>query len=178
MKAPTEKNFFSRPEIQRFLIRFFAFFIGVEIYLYLFPPLAYQEWLAQSVASWFHAPFHEVWISVINGRFEITPSCTGLTSVSLFLGLLIGFPRIPKNKAVAGIAGLVLILLLNYLRLVLIIGVGEQFSLEAADLIHTLSWFVLSGIAFGFWYYLIRKETRANGMRGVGKALLERARTN
>lgn len=165
-------SFFSREEIRTFLFRFFLVFIGVEFLLYVFPPISYQEWLASSIAGWFAIPYHEIWVSVAHGNFEITPSCTGFTSAALFLGLLLGFPSLPKRKLGWAALGVLLILVLNYVRLLAVVWVGETVSLPAAEGIHILSWFVLSGIALGMWFRILQHETKEKNWRKIGKALL------
>jgi exosortase/archaeosortase family protein len=165
-------SFFTRTEIRVFLFRFFLIFILAEFTLYYFPPIPYQEWLASSMGEWFSLPTHEIWVPVTNGNFEITPSCTGITSAALFVGLVYGFPRLPKNKGMVALAGVFLLLVLNYFRLLLVIGTGEIISLPAAELVHVFSWFVLSGIALGMWFAFIQKETGEKNWRRVGRALL------
>jgi exosortase/archaeosortase family protein len=164
--------FFSRREVRTFLFRFFLLFIGVEFLLYVLPPIPYQEWLASSVAGWYSIPVHEIWVGVAHGNFEITPSCTGFTSAALFLGLLFGFPSLPKRKEKWALLGVLLILILNYVRLLAVIWAGENVSLPAAETIHILSWFILSGIAFGMWFRILQHETREKNWRKIGKALL------
>lgn len=165
-------SFFSRREIRTFLFRFFLVFIGVEFLLYVLPPISYQEWLATSIAGWYSIPVHEIWVGVAHGNFEITPSCTGFTSAALFLGLLLGFPSLPKRKKRWAMLGVVLILLLNYVRLLAVIWAGENISLFAAETIHVLSWFILSGIALGLWFRILQYETKEKNWRKIGKALL------
>lgn len=165
-------SFFSRREIRTFLFRFFLVFIGAEFLLYIVPPLPYQEWLASSVAGWYSIPAHEIWVGVTHGNFEVTPSCTGFTSAALFLGLLFGFPSLPKRKIGWAALGVLVILLLNYVRLLAVIWAGETISLSAAEGIHILSWFVLSGIALGMWFRILQHETGEKNWRKIGKALL------
>lgn len=68
--------------------------------------------------------------------------------------------------------GVVLILLLNYVRLLAVIWAGENISLFAAETIHVLSWFILSGIALGLWFRILQYETKEKNWRKIGKALL------
>ncbi len=166
------KEFLSRKEIRSFLVRFFLLFLLVEGLLFFIPPTGYQVWLATSIGGWFSAPVHEIWIMVAHGNFEITPSCTGITSASLFLGLLWGFPSLPKKKLFYSAGGILLLLLLNYFRLLLVVAAGDYYSLLAAEVLHILSWFILSGIAFGIWFAILHHTTGEKTWRGIGKALL------
>ncbi len=168
-------SFLSRAEVKSFLMRFFFIFIGVELLLYAFPPLPYQEWLASSLGTAFHLPFHFIWVSLTNGQFEITPSCTGLTSASLFLGLIWGFHSIPRKKIGVSILGIFFILVLNYFRLFIVVGAGRTHGLGVAEILHVLSWFILSGIAFGMWLHILRRETGEKDWRKIGKALMKSA---
>jgi exosortase/archaeosortase family protein len=162
------------PIIVSFLVRFFLIFIGVELALAIFPLYAYQSGLTESLGRVFSLPVNGTFLFFQDGTvFEISAFCTGFTSAALFAGLLYGFSSIPKNKTKYLIEGTVLLLLLNYIRLLVIIWVGQTVSISAAYWAHALSWFVLSGIAFGAWLLILRRETGGTTLQELGRRLMQ-----
>ena len=85
MTSGSAPTFFDQPKVRSFLLKFFLIFGGVEVLLHFFPPLPYQEWLAASIGKTLSLSTYLVWVGVVGGTFEVTPSCTGFTSAALFL---------------------------------------------------------------------------------------------
>ncbi len=166
-------SFWKKKPIQRFLICFIIIFASVETLLYFFPPLFYQEWLAAWTAQQLSLPWNGISIDVNGVAFLVTSFCTGLTTWGLWLGLLWGF-AFPKrdDKISYSILGLIGILIINSLRILLIVFVGKQWGVPAADALHTLTWFVLSAIVFGTWYYILSLHARSMNRKKIAALLL------
>ena len=78
---------------------------------------------------------------------------------------------LPKKKILYSILGVGVILVLNYVRLLIVIGAGNAYSLGAADTLHVLSWFILSALAFAIWIFILRHETGETDWKKLGRAL-------
>lgn len=160
--------------LRRFLFRFFAIFLLAEVFLTLFPPIYYQEWLARIIGNMLDVPVQGVFVHVNNLRFEISAFCTGLSTIGLWLGLVYGFPfPLAREKMRYAIMGGGIILLANVIRLVGIVYVGMVFSFAAVDLLHTITWFVMSALVCGMWYYLLAKKIGTFDSQKIAQKLLE-----
>ncbi|MEK6902300.1 MAG: exosortase/archaeosortase family protein [archaeon] len=157
----SRKPFFSHPVIRTFVVRFFLVFFAVELLLFLFPPLGYQEWIATQIGNLLHVPVNETFLLVNESWFEISAFCSGFTTLALFAGLVLGF-NIPDwaTKVRFLMEGGLLIFLLNFIRIYFVVWVGVNYSFAAAETFHILSWFALSGMILWMWMELMKKETR------------------
>lgn len=147
--------------VWRFLLVFFAFQL-----LALFTPLHFlQDTMAQLLGRMFSIPVQGDLLLLRPTVFEITPLCTGISSIAIWLGLLWGF-KLPEKKEKAALAvwGSIAILLVNFFRVMLIVYWGTTYPLAQVELAHTISWFVLSGIIIWSWhYYLMQRYNFKNG---------------
>ena len=160
--------------LRRFLFRFFAIFLIVEVILSIFPPVFFQEWLARIIGNMLDIPVQGVFVHVNNLRFEISAFCTGLSTIGLWLGLVYGFPFPPaREKTRYALAGGGIILLANVIRLVGIVYVGMLSSFAAVDTLHTITWFVMSALVCGMWYYLLAKKIGTFDSKKIAQKLLE-----
>lgn len=145
----------------------------VEVFLSIFPPIHYQQWLASAVANVLGLSSQGIFIYVNGFAFEISAFCTGLSTWGLWLGLLYGFsfPRgMEKIKyALLGLAGVVLV---NFFRLLGIVYVGMRESFVAVDVLHTLTWFVMSALVLGAWYYLLSVHLKTHDSQKIAQFLL------
>lgn len=166
-------SFLQRSTVQHFLIRFFVVFFAIELLLAYFPPVAYQTWLAESVGSVVHVPANGIFLSVNGIQFEISAFCTGLTSWGLLVGLLVGFTYPPWLKKIKYAAlGLVGILMVNFFRLILIVYVGMATHLTMVDVLHTMTWFVMSALVVGVWYWMLCRHVKTRDSKKVAEFLL------
>ncbi len=166
-------SFILRPTIRKFLFRFFAVFALVEVFLTIFPPIHYQQWLASSVAGVLGLSSQGIFIYVNGFAFEISAFCTGLSTWGLWLGLLYGFsfPRgVKKIKyALFGLGGIILV---NFFRLVGIVYAGTHYSFVAVDTLHTLTWFIMSALVLGAWYALLSVHLKTRNSEKIAQFLL------
>ncbi|MFH0970497.1 MAG: exosortase/archaeosortase family protein [Candidatus Diapherotrites archaeon] len=163
--------FFSHPSVRTFLLRFTIIFIGITIFFFLFPIIAYQEWIATLVGDILHIPVKGTLLFTQNGTFDITPFCTGITIGGIFAGLIVGFPTLPQKKLFPLLIGIIFLQFLNIIRLLGIVMVGVYFSFPLAETLHVLSWFILSGIGMGIWVVLLMQETNIDSLQELGKKL-------
>ena len=166
-------SFILRPTIRKFLLRFFAVFMLVEVFLTIFPPIHYQQWLASAVANVLGLSSQGVFIYVNGIAFEISAFCTGLSTWGLWLGLLYGF-SFPRGNAkikyaLLGLGGIVLV---NFFRLMGIVYAGVNYSFFAVDTLHTLTWFVMSALVLGAWYFMLSVHLKTHNSEKIAQFLL------
>lgn len=111
--------------------------------------------LAFLSASFLGLEFFENIIFVGSSTFLISNFCTGLTSI-LMLGALLFSMQKPKlfYRLKIFIFGALLLLVINIPRLMLIL-----FSAKMGfnpDFIHTLTWFLMSGVVILVWYFCVK----------------------
>mgnify|MGYP001606878656 CR=1 FL=1 len=166
----------SSNDIVSFTLRFFGLFALVEVAILtgLFPILGFQLFLTQLVSALLTLPSAHTLVLTSNGAFDITPFCTGITIIAIYLSLWFGIWR-KQPTALGNIArGGVLLLALNALRILVVVNVGQHHSLALAETLHGISWFVLSGVALGMWVHQLQNETHTRDWKELGKKLFGR----
>ena len=166
-------RFLEHPVIRRFVIRFLAVFGIVQLSMRVLPLESFQKWLTQTVSAWMQIPFAGAYIPFEGGVFYVSPECTGLTSVGIFLALLLGF-NVPsaKKKVMWGVGGGLGLLVLNVVRVGGVVSVGQTYGASAAEFVHILSWFLMTLVAVGMWYWLLAKEMKAESPVDLAEKLL------
>ncbi|QQR92873.1 MAG: exosortase/archaeosortase family protein [Candidatus Iainarchaeum archaeon] len=160
--APT---FLANPRVRTFVIRFLAVFFAFQLLAILTPLHFLQNAMAQLLGQMFSLPVKGSLLLLRPTAFDITPLCTGITSTSIWLGLLWGF-KLPEKKEKIALAvwGSIAILLINFFRVMLIVHWGKTYPLAQVELAHIISWFVLSGIIIWAWrYFLMQRYAFGNG---------------
>lgn len=168
------RSFFTYPVIQTFIIRFTVLFVGMELLLILFPPIGYQQWIATQIGNLLHVPVDQTFLRVGGSFFEISAFCSGFTTFALFAGLVLGF-SIPSIERKIGLllSGGLFILVLNFIRIYLVVWIGEHYSIGAAETFHMITWFVLSALVMILWFILMKKETGARNQRELAHRLIQ-----
>lgn len=167
------QSFWKKSAIQQFVLRFLIIFTLVETFLYYFPPLFYQEWLAAQTAQLLNLEWKGISILVHGSVFTITSFCTGLTTWGVWLGLVGGFSLPAWNEKIRlAILGLGGVLILNTIRIIGIVYAGKLWGVGAADALHTLTWFILSLLVLGTWITVMKKKLRASTTNQLAQKLL------
>lgn len=145
-----------------------------QLILWYIPIYPLQAWLAGHVSTITRIPNNGIFFVVGSGIFEVTPFCAGITSIALLVGLLFGFNYpAPNQKIIFLIAGGIGLFLLNIFRIALVIWVGSSTqNLSLAEHLHTLTWFVLSGIILGTWYLVLRRLSHARNNEALARLLM------
>lgn len=91
-------------------------------------------------------------VMVPTGSFEIDNLCTGLLSVSVLAAVVFSLskPRL-KQKILLFAAGGIVLFLFNIPRLILVLWIGKEFGLAAAELVHHVSWVSTSVLILAAW---------------------------
>jgi len=135
-----------------FLIKFFIIFLIISQIIELLNLSFLTEFITFISASYLGLDFAGSVIFIGAANFIVTNSCTGLVSGAILLALLFAGkkPTIEK-KLFLTLFGVYFLLLVNIPRVMLVLLFAKTgFD---ADLMHTLTWFIMSGIVLLIWYY-------------------------
>jgi len=135
-----------------FLIKFFVIFIILSTLIEFANLLFLREFITFISASYLSLPFSGTTIFVENSIFLVSSSCTGLVSSAILVALLFSSKKpTPISKIFLAIFGVCLLLLLNVPRVMLVL-VTAKLGFDA-DLVHTITWFIMSAFVLVIWYY-------------------------
>ena len=137
-----------------FLAKFFAIFLVLEALIYFIGFSALKQWLAGIEAGFLGLQAQ----GNIIGGFEIGSSCTGLVSIAILAGIVFGLrkPELKKKILVFAI-GAVALLIVNIARVFLVLWIGQNIGLQAAETAHVISWFAMTAVILALWLVLTKK---------------------
>lgn len=152
-----------------FLVKFFLFFGFFHGLLFVIDLTFLQKWLASFEAGLLGLPHEGILVFVKSQAYAIVPSCTGLVS-AIILGAIVFPLKKPEFKQKLGIffAGAVVLFLVNLARVYFVLVVGIAYGVQAADLFHVFTWFVMSATIVFAWFFFTKKIT---GLKGFDQFL-------
>lgn len=138
-----------------FLGKFFGIFAVLYALVEAMPLNALNEWIAGVEASVLGAQGAGNAVVLGGNFFLINNACSGLISIALLAAAIFSFrkPEFRKKIHALGLGALVLFPL-NLARIFAVLLVGKEFGIEAAEIMHVISWFVVSAAVIGSWHYL------------------------
>ena len=143
-----------------FLLKFFAIFAVAEFLLFVLDFSALENFIAKGAASYFNLAFQGNLIFVGGWIFEITSSCTGLVSTGILAAIIFSLKKPDvKRKLAIFLSGAALLIILNYFRVFLVIGIAKDYSPAAGQIAHVLSWFSTAAFVIALWHYFTKKIT-------------------
>ena len=149
----------SQKQLLLFAVKFFSIFVVLNVLIELADLSFLTGWLA-SVVGWILGVATASNILLINSsQFVVTNSCTGLVSASILASIVFAL-RLPSLKKKIGVfvLGLVVLMLINVPRVALVVLAAKRgFDVE---LVHELTWGLMSAIVLLIWYYGTKKITR------------------
>jgi len=150
-----------------FFAKFFGIFLGLEYLIITLDFSPFQEFIATSQAAILGITSVGNLIFVKNGAFQIVPSCIGLVSGSVLAAAVFSLKKPElKQKILVFLSGFVLLIILNYFRVLLVIWTGNEFGLEIAEYVHVATWFTTAIFVLGLWYYFTKKITGVKNFSG------------
>lgn len=160
MKIIKSKEFF-------FIIKFFVIFGILSLILEIIQFTWLQEFLATIIGNALNLKVIGTQIITKASIFNINNFCTGLMSASIYLSIVFAFrkPEL-KIKALIAVTGILLLFLVNILRVYFVIFVGIN-SFQLAEILHILTWFIMSGAIITFWYWLTKKITKKEDLEDL-----------
>lgn len=152
----------TKPELF-FLAKFFIIFSALEAGINYFGFKWLQGFIAASQAALLGLRSAGDLVFLHGGEiFEVSPSCTGLVSGGILFAIVFSLkkPQLWKKAAIFA-AGALLLLVLNYFRVIAVLWTGKTYGAGAADIVHVASWFSTTIFVLALWYYFTKKITGA-----------------
>lgn len=150
-----------------FLSKFFAFFGFFQWMLFVVDTSWLQNFLAGIEAGLLGLARNGNILFIGREAYAIVPSCTGLVS-AIVLGAIVFSLKKPSMKEKTGIfsIGVIVLLLVNIVRVYIVLLVGKEFGVQAADTVHVATWFAMSGAIIWAWYFFTKKMTGIKNFDG------------
>ncbi len=150
-----------------FLAKFFAIFLILEWAINTIDLSAAQALIASTVAGFMGLKTVGNLIFVSDGAFEIVPSCTGLVSTGILAAIIFSMKKPELGKKIAIFAaGSLLLIALNYFRVMTVVLIGKLYGVQAGEITHIISWFSTAAFVIGLWYYFTKKITGVKNFSG------------
>ena len=156
----------------RFSILIFVLFAVLVLIgnapLWFFPNtiIPFQKFMVKIVgglinASGLQAVQNGVYIILKNGLWVMTPECTALSAMIVFVAFVIVYPSSIKSKGIAVLAGIPFIIIANTLRLFTLAWATELFT-KYAHLAHDYVWqvafLILIAVMWLVWIEMVVKR--------------------
>lgn len=115
-----------------------------------------NNFLAEYSAKFFGLSYSNNIIFVNGINFIVTNFCTGFVSVAILFSVIFSFnkPTI-YNKTIIFVLGALILLVFNFFRIIFVIKMA-LIGFDA-ELVHTITWFIMSFLILIFWYYINKK---------------------
>jgi exosortase/archaeosortase family protein len=150
-----------------FLAKFFALFLILQAIVLVVDLNWLQNAIAAGISSQSGTEYAGKFVNVKEGVFEITPSCTGLVSAAILAAVVFSLKKPGlKNKTALFLAGTAILFVLNYFRVLLVVVAGRDFGIGVAEILHVVSWFVMSAGIIIVWYWFTKKITKTESFEG------------
>ena len=150
-----------------FLAKFFALFFALQFLVLIADLRILQNFISSTIGELTSIGYSERFLYVKDGAFEITPSCTGLVSAAILAAIIFSLRKPDmKNKFLLFFAGAIILFVANYFRVLFVVIAGEQFGIAAAELLHVISWFVMSAGIIIVWYGFTKKFAKIESFDG------------
>jgi len=150
-----------------FLSKFFGIFFVLEYIIMTCDFSFLQEFIAQTIALILNLESNGSIIFTQKGNFEIVSSCTGLVSGSVLASIVFSLKKPELNKKIElFLTGFVILLILNYFRVLLVVEAGAMFGTMIAEALHVISWFSTAIIVLFLWYKGTKKVTKVQDFEG------------
>lgn len=162
--SKTEKQNLPRLDNRKlvfFIIKFFLIFFVLSYILEVLPLAWLNEFIAQVSALVVGLPVSGAQVYVYGAVFIVGNACTGLMSASILAAIIFSLnkPNLIK-KITLFLIGLGILLVVNIPRVMLVL-LSAKAGLDA-NLIHELTWFMMSGVILIIWYYGTKKMCGIN----------------
>jgi len=151
MKSNSVKDSHAK-KIIWFCAKFFIIYVVLQYLIELADLSALNYFIAYASASLLGLGYWGSMVFVNGAVFTVTNLCTGLVSASVLAAIVFSLRR-PKlaQKIALFFLGLVLLMLINIPRVALVLY-SASIGFDA-DLVHTLTWFIMSAAVLLIWYY-------------------------
>jgi len=150
-----------------FIVKFFILFSVLQLIILFWDLTSFQQMIASIAAGWANLRYEGIGIFVEDGVFLVTKNCTGWVS-SFILGSIVFSlkkPELPK-KVLLFVISTIALLIINLFRIYFVIILGANYGLYAGEIVHIISWFVMSGVIIAIWYYGTKRIAKVQNFAG------------
>jgi exosortase/archaeosortase family protein len=156
-----KRKYFGEKKLFLFLIKFFIIFFILSTLVGFVDLSFFTNYLTFLVGKMAGAVFVGNVIFVEEASFVVSNYCTGLMSASILAAIIFALKKPElREKIILFLFGLCLLLVINVPRLLLVV-VAAQSGFDA-ELVHSITWFIMSALILAIWYYgtktLAKKE--------------------
>ncbi|MGI6589277.1 MAG: hypothetical protein ACOX1V_01275 [Candidatus Iainarchaeum sp.] len=160
-KKSNRENYFEKNKpIIIFLIKFFITFAILELIIITIDLSLLTNLIASIISDFLKISYSNNILFTDSTNFIVTNSCTGLVSAAILASITLPLKRVSLKKRIfITLGGGLLILIANIPRVGLV--VASSFLGLNTNLVHELTWFLMSGLVVIIWYYglkFIQKE--------------------
>lgn len=128
--------------------------------------MLYREWMAWFVAglisfSGLEVVQNGVFLTIAGERWVMTPGCTAITAMIVFVAFVLTYPSSVKAKTVALLAGLPFLLLANFTRLFTLAWAVEwsaRYAHWAHDYLWQVAFLMLIAVMWLLWIETVVKR--------------------
>jgi len=144
-----------------FLFKFFlVYFVGYLVLEFFLPTFFIQNWLAQFVGNFFGLVISGNIIFTSMGLFVITKDCTGFLSFLLLVSIVFSTKKLNHiHRFIQLFVGFFLLFGINIIRIIFIVQLGLFFGMDVANIVHSLTWFLMAAIILFYWLFTTKKLT-------------------
>jgi len=141
-----------------FLLKFFTIFVFGEIVIPFLPLRGIEDGITGIEANALNLQATGNTVLVGESNFLINAYCIGTVSSLILLAIIFSLKR-PELKTKIGLwaIGTAILFTVNLGRVYTVLWSGVRFGAQTAEAVHIISWFVVSGIIIGLWYYLTKR---------------------
>jgi len=150
-----------------FFGKFFIIFSAIQFFVFTADFSLLQNFIAGTQSDFLGLDHLNNFIFVKNGIFAIVPLCTGVVSASVLAAIIFSL-RKPglKEKILVFFAGFIVLIVLNYFRVLLVVWTGKEFGIEIADWLHVLTWVSTTIFIIGIWFVFTKRITGVKNFEG------------
>jgi exosortase/archaeosortase family protein len=146
-----------------FLLKFFVIFIAMVLVIEVSDFGIIQKPITFITATLSGLEFSDISVFVKDGIFLITEFCTGFLSIAVVASIVFALKKPDFSKKIAiFVASAISLFFLNIVRIFLVLEVGKNFGIKAAELFHIVSWFSTAGLIIIAWYYFTKRIAKVD----------------
>ena len=152
---------FKKNKMLFFIIKFFAIFFVLLFLIRILNLSFFTNFLAFFSASVLSLSFVQSSVFVGESIFVVTNECLGLVSGAILASILFSLKKpVLREKILLFILGFLVLLVINVPRVILVLFAAK--SGFDANLVHMITWFIMSAIIILLWCYETKILLRIN----------------
>lgn len=151
-----------------FVLKFFVIFLTTSTLISFANLQTLTSGIAFLEAKMLSLPYYDNLVKIDGEIFEINNHCIGLLSIAILASVVFALrkPEL-KKKVKIFLIGAIALFPINIIRVAFVLLIGKNFGAEFAEIMHTISWFVMTGIIMLLWYYSTAKEIGKKGFKEI-----------